>query len=430
MNWTLATIAFLLVCFAAISKRLNALDITAAMFFTAAGLLAGPVLGVLDLSVGSEETKLVAEVTLTLVLFADASRISVRALRREYAVPLRLLGLGLPLTIAAGAAVGVAVLPGVSPIEALVLAVMLACTDAALGQTVVTDGRVPSRIRQGLNVESGLNDGLCVPLFLIAIAVAEAEEGAVSGSSAVEVVLEEIGYGLVGGVAAGVLGGLALRLATRHRSIEPYWAQILTAASALLAAGIALALGGSIFIAAFTAGFVFGVLCRDQGNEVTYLVDEAGELLNAVTFIVFGAVILGPALTELTWQLVLYAVLSLTVVRMLPVAVAMIGTGARPPTLAFLGWFGPRGLASIVFGVILLNDADLPQERTLLLAVVVTVGISVFAHGLTARPLTSRYVGWYQSHPKPDVPAMETVPAAEHRSRPPWTGHSDNHPTQ
>ena len=430
MTWTLATIAVLLVCFAAVSKRLYALDITAAMFFTSAGLLAGPVLGLLDLSVGSEETKLIAEVTLTLVLFADASRISVRALRREYAVPLRLLGLGLPLTIAAGAAVGVVVLPGVSLIEALVLAVMLACTDAALGQTVVTDGRVPSRIRQGLNVESGLNDGLCVPLFLIAIAVAEAEEGAVSGHGAVQVVLEEIGYGLVGGVAAGVLGGLALRLATRHRSIEAFWAQILTAASALLAAGIAHALGGSIFIAAFTAGFVFGVLCRDQGNEVTYLVDEAGELFNAVTFIVFGAVILGPALTELTWQLVLYAVLSLTVVRMLPVAVAMIGTGARLPTLAFLGWFGPRGLASIVFGVILLNDADLPQERTLLLAVVVTVGISVFAHGLTARPLTSRYVGWYESHPKEAAPVMETVPAAEHRSRTPWAGHPDNHAPQ
>jgi sodium/hydrogen antiporter len=430
MNWTLATIAFLLVCFAALSKRLNALDITAAMFFTAAGLLAGPVLGVLDLSVSSAETKLVAEVTLTLVLFADALRISVRALRREYAVPLRLLGLGLPLTIAAGAAVGVAVLPGVSLIEALVLAVMLACTDAALGQTVVTDGRVPSRIRQGLNVESGLNDGLCVPLFLIAIAIAEADEGAISGLSAMQIVLEEIGYGLAGGVVAGVLGGLALRRATRHRSIEPYWAQILATASALLAAGIALALGGSIFIAAFTAGFVFGALCRDQDKEVTFLVDEAGELFNAVTFIVFGAVILGPALNELTWGLVLYAVLSLTVVRMLPVAVAMIGTGARPPTLAFLGWFGPRGLASIVFGVILLNDADLPRERTLLLAVVVTVGISVLAHGLTARPLTIRYVGWYQSHPKHDVPAMETVPAAEHRWRTPWTGHPDNHPTQ
>jgi sodium/hydrogen antiporter len=429
MTWALATIAFLLIGFAAVSRRLEELNITAAMFFTSAGLLAGPVLGLLDFSVGSEEVKLLAEITLTLVLFADASRISVRALRRDYTVPVRLLGIGLPLTIAAGAVLGLTVLPGVSLVEALVLAIMLACTDAALGQAVVTDRRVPSRIRQGLNVESGLNDGLCVPLFFIAIALAEAEEGTASGHSAVQLVLEEIGYGLIGGVVAGVLGGLTLRLASRHRAVEPYWLQIMSVASALLAAGLALGLGGSIFIAAFTAGFVFGVLRRDQGGEVTYLVDETGELFNAVTFIVFGAVILGPVLDELTWQLAVYAVLSLTIVRMLPVAVAMIGTGARPPTLAFLGWFGPRGLASIVFGVILLDDADLPHEQTLLLGVVATVAVSVFAHGLTARPLTNRYVGWYQSQPRDAAPPMETVPAAEHRWRTPRIGHPDNRAT-
>jgi sodium/hydrogen antiporter len=429
MTWALATIALLLIGFAAVSRRLEELNITAAMFFTAVGLLAGPALGLLDFSVGSEEVKLLAEITLTLVLFADASRISVRALRRDYTVPVRLLGIGLPLTIAAGAVLGLAVLPGVSLVEALVLAIMLACTDAALGQAVVTDRRVPSRIRQGLNVESGLNDGLCVPLFFIAIALAEAETGTTAGHSAVQLVLEEIGYGLIGGGVAGVLGGLALRLATRRGAIEPYWMQILTASSALLAAGLALGLGGSIFIAAFTAGFAFGTLRPDQGGEVTYLVDEGGELFNAVTFIVFGAVILGSVLNELTWQLALYAMLSLTIVRMLPVAVAMMGTGARPPTLAFLGWFGPRGLASIVFGVILLDDADLPHEQTLLLGVVATVAISVFVHGLTARPLTDRYVGWYQSHPRDAAPPMETVPAAEHRWRTPRNGHPDNRAT-
>jgi sodium/hydrogen antiporter len=205
MTWALATIAVLLIGFAAVSRRLEALNITAAMFFTSAGLLAGPILGLLDFSVGSEEVKLLAEITLTLVLFADASRISVRALRRDYTVPVRLLGLGLPLTIAAGAVLGLAVLPGVSFVEALVLAIMLACTDAALGQAVVTDQRVPSRIRQGLNVESGLNDGLCVPLFFIAIALAEAEEGTESGHNPVQLVLEEIGYRLIGGGVAGVL---------------------------------------------------------------------------------------------------------------------------------------------------------------------------------------------------------------------------------
>lgn len=417
MTWALATIAFLLLAWAALSGRLEPRNISAAMIFTAAGLLAGPVFGLLDLSIGSHEVKLLAEVTLTLVLFADASRISLRALRVEYAVPLRLLAIGLPLTILAGALLGVAVLPGVSLVEAVVLAVMLACTDAALGQAVVTDERIPSRIRQGLNVESGLNDGLCVPLFFIALAVAEAEEGSLSRHGAFELVVEELGYGLVGGVVGGGAGALALRVALRR--VEPHWVQILSGATALLSAGIAQGLGGSIFIAAFTAGFLFGVLQPESGGEITYFVDEAGELFNAVTFIVFGAVILGSFLDEMTWKLVLYALGSLTVVRMAPVALAFAGSGARPPTVAFLGWFGPRGLASIVFGVILLDEANLPNEHLLLLAVAATVGISVLAHGITARPLTERYVSWWHSHPRDALPSMESIEAAAHRARGP-----------
>ena len=332
-----AAIAALLIGYAAVSRRLGRLNVSGAMFFTTTGLLVGPVLGLLDLRLQGEQVKLLAEITLTLVLFADASRISLRALRSEYAVPLRLLGIGLPLTIVAGALVAVAVVPGIGLAEALVLAIVLACTDAALGQAVVSDERVPSRVRQGLNVESGLNDGLCVPLFFIAIAIAEAEAGTESSPDAATLVLEQIGYGLAGGVVAGLVGGIALVVATRRRLIEPHWVQILSVASALLAAGIADALGGSIFIAAFTGGFVFGALRRDTGGEVTRLVDEAGEVFNAVTFIVFGAVILGALLDEITWQIVLFAILSLTVVRMLPVALALLGTGARAPTVAFLG---------------------------------------------------------------------------------------------
>jgi len=419
MTWALATIAALLIGYATVSRRLERLNVSGAMLFTTAGLLVGPVLGLLDLQVRGEQVKLLAEITLTLVLFADASRISLPALRHEFAVPLRLLGIGLPLTIVAGALIGAAVIPGVSFAEALVLAIVLACTDAALGQAVVSDERVPSRIRQGLNVESGLNDGLCVPLFFIAIAFAETDAGTASAHSASQLVFEQIGYGLVGGVAAGALGGLALQLAARRRLIEPHWLQILSVASALLAAGVATALGGSIFIAAFTGGFLFGALRRDTGGEVSYLVDEGGELFNAVTFIVFGAVILGPLLDEVTWQIVLYAILSLTIVRMLPVALAMLGTGARRPTLAFLGWFGPRGLASIVFAVILLDDTKLPHLHTLLLAITVTIALSVYVHGLTARPLAERYTRWWNSHPRDAMPTMESVPAAEHRLRVP-----------
>src|SRR3954467_6750603 len=415
MTSALATIAALLIAYATVSRRLERLNVSGAMFFTTAGLLAGPVLGLLDLQLHGEQVKLLAEITLTLVLFADASRISLRALQYEFAIPLRLFGIGLPLTILAGAVIGAAVIPGVSFAEAFVLAIVLACTDAALGQAVVSDERVPSRVRQGLNVESGLNDGLCVPLFFIAIAIAETDAGETSGESAARLVFEQIGYGLVGGVAAGALGGLALRYATRRRLIEPHWLQILSVATALVAAGIASGLGGSIFIAAFTGGFLFGTLRADRGGEVTYLVDEGGEVFNAVTFIVFGAAILGPMLDDVTWQIGLYAVLSLTVVRMLPVALAMLGTGARPPTVAFVGWFGPRGLASIVFAVILVEDANLAHESVLLNTIFLTVALSVLLHGVSATPLARRYAAWFAAHPRHGVPAFEVVPAPQQR---------------
>ncbi|WP_431970784.1 cation:proton antiporter [Nocardia sp. bgisy134] len=414
----LSTIAVLLLAFAMASRRLSVF-ITPAIFFTTAGLIAGPVFGLIELDVGSSTLKLLVEVTLTLVLFSDASRISLPRLRGEHTVPMRLLAVGLPLTIAAGTLTGFAVLPGVGVAEALVLAVMVACTDAALGQAVVTDERLPSRIRQGLNVESGLNDGLCVPLFFIALGLAQAEEGALTAHGAVQMILEEIGYGIAGGVVAGVLGAYTLRIGSKRGWIEPYWLQILTVATALLSAGIAVTLHGSMFIAAFVGGLLFGTLRGDVGGPVTDLVDQSGEFLDAVTFLVFGAAILGPVLDQLTWRLALYAVLSLTVVRMLPVALSLLGTGARRQTTLFVGWFGPRGLATIVFGVLLIQEADLLNEQTLLLAAVTTIGVSVYAHGLTATPLTNRYVQWYRSHPDERQPRMESVPAASHRWRTP-----------
>jgi NhaP-type Na+/H+ or K+/H+ antiporter len=423
--WSLAVIAGLVVAFAAVSARLRRGVITPAIFFVSTGLLAGSeVLGWIDLPLESEPVRLLAEATLALILFADASRIELGALRREYAVPARLLGIGLPLTIVLGALLAAGILDELTIAEAVVVAIVLAPTDAALGQAVVTDARLPSRIRQGLNVESGLNDGICVPLLFIALAVAEAEEGAISDVHAVALVFEEIGYGILGGVIAGVVGATLVRCSTRRGLIEPAWLQILTVGAAALAYGLAAPLGGSGFIAAFVGGFVFGALRRNSGGEVTYLLDETGELLNGTTFIVFGALILGPVLAGLTWEAALYGVLSLTVIRMLPVAVAMIGTRARPPTLAYLGWFGPRGLASIVFAVIIVEDAELPHAEPILLAAFFAIGLSVFAHGISAQPLTDRYTRWYEAHPHP--PTMESVPAAEHRSR--WHGARTSRP--
>jgi NhaP-type Na+/H+ or K+/H+ antiporter len=420
MEWALALIALALLGVAAVSRRLAGTPITPAILFVAFGLLVGPeVLDGINLASSSATVRALAEATLALVLFSDASRIDLGALRRTVGVPVRLLGIGLPLTIALGAVAAAAIFGQLTVMEAVILAVVLAPTDAAVGQAVVTEPRVPQRIRQGLNVESGLNDGICVPLLFAAVAIADVESEISGNRSPATLLVEEIGFGVLGGVVAGLFIALIVKEAGRRDLIAGAWRQAIPAAGAALAYGIASGLHGSGFIAAFVAGMVFRLALNRDPEELNQFTEELGSVLNGVTFVFFGAILLGPTLSELTWQLVLYALLSLTVVRILPVVIAMAGSRARGPTLGFVGWFGPRGLASIVFAVIVVEESNLPHETLIVQAIYLTVGLSVLAHGLTAAPLADRYARWYEQHPREQAPPMESVPAEVTRPRGP-----------
>jgi sodium/hydrogen antiporter len=293
------------------------------------------------------------------------------------------------------------VLRELSVAEAFVLAIVLAATDAALGQAVVTDKRLPPAIRQGLNVESGLNDGLCVPALVIALAVADTDAGSLSGSEAARVVAESIGYGLLMGAVAGIAAATVQRRVVPSRDEEPaQWRWLLSPVAAAFAYGLAVPLGGSGFIAAFVAGMVFGAAGQlPRGRAQPLPAQDLGALLNAVTFVVFGAAFMKPLIDQATWQAALYALLSLTVVRIVPVAVAMLGTRSSPATVAYMGWFGPRGLASIVFAVLVV-EAHTPHAGTIADTAALTVIASILLHGLTAGPLTRRYVGLLQRRPR------------------------------
>jgi NhaP-type Na+/H+ or K+/H+ antiporter len=404
VEWALAGVAAILLAFAAVSGRLDGTSLTAPMFFAGAGLLVGSkAIGLIQLEPDGHTVKLLAETTLALVLFADASRIDLRILRNEPTVPVRLLGIGLPLTLLAGFAAALFILRPIAWPEALLVAVILAPTDAALGQEVITSPRLPSRIRQGLNVESGLNDGICVPLFYVVLAVAEASAGETGDVHAVRLVCEQLGFGALAGVIAGVAAATIVVFGSRRKLISETWLQVVPVAGAALAFGIAHGLHGSGFIAAFVGGAAFAAFGRMRHaheEDSGYLIEELGSLSNAITFVVFGATFLGSALGDVTWRTGLYAALSLTAVRMLPVALAMLGTGARLPTIGILGWFGPRGLASIVFAVILIDGSSLPHEHTMLVTIFLTVGLSVVAHGITAAPFVGRYLNWFEKHPK------------------------------
>ena len=416
MNSGLAIVGLTLLLVAAVSRRLSGTPITPAMVVTAVGVLVGPlVLDDLSVRPTSSTVRTLAEATLAVVLFSDSSRVDLRAVRREASMPIRLLGVGLPLTVVLGWLVAVPLFGSFSLSEALILGVILAPTDAGLGSAVVTDPRLPQVVRQSLNVESGLNDGICVPLLFIALATISG-----TGGESQHVLAAEIGYGLLGGVAAGILAAAVVNVAGGRHLIDDAWRQIIPVAAAVLAYGIAADLGGSGFIAAFVAGALFGLIARENVASTMRFTEETGAALNSVTFLVFGAVLLGPLFEHLSWQIVLYAVLSLTIVRMLPVAISLWGTHALRPTVAFMGWFGPRGLASIVFAVIV-EDAHLAHAGTIVAATYLTVGLSVLVHGLSAAPLVSRYANWYQTAADKRPPAMESKPMHEHRTRGPAT---------
>jgi sodium/hydrogen antiporter len=389
----LAIVATVVAVYALVSRRLEGTWLTGPLVFTFVGLVIGvEALDLLDVGPGVDGIKLVAEVTLALVLFSDASRIDRHRLRRELGLPVRLLGIGLPLSILLGAGLGVVMLPELLVAEALVLAVLLAPTDAALGQAVVSDLRLPTDVRQGLNVESGLNDGICVPLLVAAIALVDIETNpARRGDVLVDLISEAAVAAAVGVMVAGAIA-VALRVADRRGWVDQRWARIVPVAVVAIAYPVTTGLGGSGFIACFVAGLVFGALVGTRTDDVTELVEEVGGLLSGATFLLAGAVLLGPVLTRLSVSMVAYAVLSLTVVRMLPVALALTRSGATTPTKVFTGWFGPRGLATIVFALTVVREADLAGGRTVVDVAAITVALSIAAHGVSAPVLIDRYV--------------------------------------
>lgn len=377
------------------------------------GFLAGPDgLKLISEPIQAEAVKVVAELTLALMLFHDAVRIDLRALREGYSVPLRLLGIGLPVMIVLGALVAVGMLPALGAVGAVLVATMLAPTDAALGDAVVSDKRVPVRIRQGLNVESGLNDGLSVPVFLVVLAAAESAGTGLSAAALASELVRQIGFGVIAGVVVGGGGGALFRLAVRGRWMERAWRRIAILAIAFGCFVAAAVLGGSGFIGAFTGGVAFGLISEARSPQDNAFTGYLGTVFDALSFFLLGAVVLPFVLQHISWQVVAYAVVSLVAIRMASVFVAMLGSGARLPTLAFMGWFGPRGLATLVFAVLVI-DANISHGVEIASAAVIGVVLSVLAHGFTAPPFVARYASWYARSPR----EMEAAHTHEHPTR-------------
>ena len=352
-----------------------------------------------ELEAGQQEAVLLlAEIALALVLFAGAATLGLRRLRADSGLPDRLLGIGLPMTIGLGVLAGLALLGHLDIWELLLLAALLAPTDAALAAPVVADTRVPARVRDGLDVEAGLNDGVCVPVVMFALAAAVAVEGTPEHGLAHEA-LVIIGGGVVVGVVAGAAGGRLVALAIGRGTVAAAYEQMALTALAVTTFFAADAIGASGFIAAFVGGLVAAAPLGEQRGRLTEFMQEDGELLSFAVFYVFG-ILAASVLDEVTWAVAGFAVLSLTVARMVPVALALLGAGLRLPTVAFMGWFGPRGIASIaLLFVAISEEPDLPGMETIETTVVTTVLLSIVLHGVSAAPLVARYAAWARALP-------------------------------
>ncbi len=417
----IAIIATFAVAFGSISGLLERSPVTGPMLFVGFGLLVGSTgLGVLEIPLEEAGVELLAEITLGLLLFSDAVRIDLARLRADFALPTRMLAIGLPLAIVFGTVLAAWILDLPAAVAALVAAI-LAPTDAALGQAVVTSEDVPVRVRQSLNVESGLNDGIALPAVAVFLALAARDEEFSGASSWGVFAAEQIGYGILVGLAVGCVGGTIVRWCSRHDWMEGAFRQIAVLGVAVCAFAVALAIGGNGFIATFLCGLSFGVIARETCPHVQDFTEDLAQLLAMISFIVFGAIVVGPSLDDLTWQVGLYAVLSLVVVRPLAIAISLLGSGLRWPTIVFFGWFGPRGLASILFGLAALAEGTEVDLEPVFVVVSWTVLLSVVAHGLTAVPAATRYGRWWSAmideHEDEMDDMAEAMPMPEQRVR-------------
>ncbi|MDB4749957.1 cation:proton antiporter [Rubripirellula sp.] len=388
----LAVIAAFVFAYCLVAARLERTQFNGPLVYVACGLMLGPYcLKMVSIDVDGETLKTLAELTLAVVLFTDSAGANLPVLRRIKRLPARLLLIGLPLTIALGFFSGSLLYSNLSWIELALLATMLAPTDAALGQAVINNEAVPNSVREGLNVESGLNDGICVPVLLLFLAISSdsLDQGTVL-TQMLELPLQAIGIGAVVGIASALIGCSSINASIRRDWIDGAWTQIPVIALAIVCFAISQWLGGSGFIACFVGGLFFGGLIREQKQPLLKAADGTGDVLSMITWFIFGALFIGDCLMAPEWRAIVYALLSLSVVRMIPVFLSVLGMGLQTDSKLFMGWFGPRGLASIVF-IVMVNEANLPGSKTLVQAVTWTVLLSVILHGTTANPFANAY---------------------------------------
>ena len=389
----LVFLALLTFLYGLISKLAERTPITAPMVFVAIGIAVSPLgFDLVNFTIDDEVIQIVAEITLVSILFIEASTIDLRALVRERGLPGRLLLIGLPLTMLLGTLIAVPLFPEFNWWLLALMAFILAPTDAALGQAVVTSPLVPEPIRRAINVESGINDGMVLPPILVciaALAAAAADQRDVIYW--LEFTAGQLLIGPLAGAAVGWFGGMAVDYCARHKLMNQTYQRLSAIALAILAWGLAEQLHGNGYIAAFFGGLLLDTRTHSVRERIQEFGEAEGQQLALFVFLIFGLAMVPAAYEFWNWQSLLYAVMSLTLIRMVPVLLSLMGSELPHRDRLFIGWFGPRGIASVLYLEMVIIKLGLTGYDQMLSVVVLTVLLSVFLHGLTAVPLARGY---------------------------------------
>ena len=387
--------AAMIFLFGLFSRLADRSPLTAPMFFVAVGMLVGPAgLGLFSPHLDGDLVHILTEITLILVLFVDASTIDLKKLLADRAVPARMLLIGLPLTMLLGTLVAWPLFPEVGIWSLLLMALILSPTDAALGQAVVKSERVPERVRRWISVESGLNDGIALPPIFACIAVLTLGLGG-SDKHWGLFLLQQILLGAAIGGGVGWAGGWLVTWFSDRGWMSHTFQQLVSGSLAILCFALAELVHGNGFIAAFAGGLLLGSSTRSAEirERILEFGEAFGQQLILIVFMIFAMVMVPLALPH--WDLAawIYALLSLTIIRMLPVGLSLIGARLDWPTALFLGWFGPRGIASVLYLLLVANLLGVDGYERILSVIVLTVLLSVFLHGVSAVPLSRAYGG-------------------------------------
>ncbi|MEM8657489.1 MAG: cation:proton antiporter [Pseudomonadota bacterium] len=374
-----------------LSRRLAGWPVTGPMIFLLLGWALSHVSG-FDPHDAEPVLDLLAEVTLVIVLFADAAMIDGRKVRQMHVWPVRMLLIGLPLAMLLGVVPGVALLPGWGIWEVALIAAILAPTDAALGQAVVTNKAVPGRVQRALVVESGLNDGLALPMVLMLGCIAVGGQHDFAQSNWLVFAGQQIGFGVLAGVIIGGVGGAALaRARASGLSQAPLEGVAVLALAGLCFLG-AHEVGGNGFLSAFAGGMAYRAMLGKPPEYLEEFMETEGALLVMATFLLAGIVLVPMALEHVTAAHVALVLISLLAVRPLAIWLSLGRTDAPPPARLFMGWFGPRGLATLLFALMIVGDLPvLEHGEEILVIATLAVLLSTVLHGVSAAPFAQRF---------------------------------------